>query len=69
MASRLMLSLKKVSVEPEVVPWSLRTMNVTLGRLAEDGTLRFASRVPTRHQVLLTPAAMDEEVIELCVTR
>ena len=42
MASRLMLSLKKASVDPKL--WSLETMStVTQGRLAEDGTIYFAS--------------------------
>jgi len=68
MASRLMLSLKKAAVEPEVVRWSIQTMGATSGRPAEDGTIRFASQLPTRHQLLLTPAATGGGDIELCAT-
>ena len=66
MASRLMLSLKKASVEPKGM-WSLETMtNQSAGRVAGGGTVRFASWVPggscetSPHSV-----ALDEEGIEL----
>ncbi|KAF9781781.1 hypothetical protein BJ322DRAFT_1078244 [Thelephora terrestris] len=69
MASRLMLSLKKASAEPKAV-WSLKTMtNATSGELAEDGTIRFAARVPGRfHGSAFAPAASDREYIELDAT-
>lgn len=44
-ASRLMLSVKRAAVEPTGL-WSLSTMGGSgRGGPAEDGTLRFASRI------------------------
>jgi len=66
MASRLMLSLKKAAVEQTGL-WSLPTLYGTSGgaRL-EDGTLRFASRVPGElYGILEITSPPDDGVIEL----
>lgn len=70
MASRLMLSLKKASVGPRGV-WSLDTMtNAASGNLEEDGTIRFASRVPNRfREIQPNSSALDGENIELNASR
>ena len=69
MASRLMLSLKKASVQPKAV-WSLETMtNPGSGTPTEEARVRFAARVPGgSHENPLTPADLDEEGIELGAT-
>ena len=66
MASRLMLSLKKASVEP-VGMWSLEVMSSSrAGRVAGDGTVRFASRVSGRScETSSYSVTLDEEDIEL----
>ncbi|KAF9642340.1 hypothetical protein BDM02DRAFT_3124642 [Thelephora ganbajun] len=66
MASRLMLSLKKAGVQPKAM-WSIPTMtDPSGGRSTEDGTIRFASQVPGGlREISLTPAAQNEEGIEL----
>ena len=66
MASRLMLSLKKASIEPKGV-WSLETMaNATSRELAGDGTICFATRVSGRsHEILQTSATTDGEGVAL----
>jgi len=59
MASRLMLSLKKVSTEPMEL-WSLSTMgDFRRGRLPTRGTIRFAP-----HEVSGTLPPPNEEDIE-----
>lgn len=62
MASRLMLSLKKASVEP-VGMWSLEVMSSSrAGRMVGDGTVRFAPRMPDRsRETLPYSATLDEE--------
>ena len=67
MASRLMLSLKKASVEP-TGSWSLETMSNLGGGGSQRGqTLHFASRISMPYQVseTLDRSVMEEEDIEL----
>lgn len=62
MASRLMLSLKKASVEQKP-PWSLRTMSNP-----NWGPITFASNVlRTSHQISSLPTTLDELDVELDV--
>jgi hypothetical protein len=67
MASRLMLSLKKASME-SVRAWSLSTMSSGRQALSADRTIRFASQVPGgSHNVVATSASTNfvEEGVEL----
>ena len=66
MASRLMLSLKKATVQPKML-WPLDTMtSMGRGRSAGDGTINFAPTVPRGlHEISLAPVASDEEDMEL----
>jgi len=66
MATRLMLSLKKAAAEP-MGPWSLATIQGTGGGAGpQDGTIRFASHVPSEsHQVLEVTGLPDDGAVEL----
>ena len=66
MASRLMLSLKKATVQPKIL-WSLDTMtSIGQGSSARDGTITFAPTVfRGLHETSQAPAAPNEGDIEL----
>lgn len=67
MASRLMLSLKKASIEPTGL-WSLETMSsLSAGGSQRVRALHFASRISTSHQTseTLDRSVSEEEDIEL----
>ena len=65
MASRIMLSLKKASVQPKM-PWCLETLTtVSYGRSeAEDGTVRFAPQGGLR-EASQNSVSPNEEDMEL----
>ena len=66
MASRLMLSLKKATVQPKIL-WSLDTMtSMGRGRSAGGRTIIFAPRVPRGlHEASRAPVAPNEGDMEL----
>jgi len=66
MASRLMLSLKKATVQPKIL-WSLDTMTSTgRGRSAGDGPITFAPTIFRRlHETSRAPVAPNEGDMEL----